>query len=290
MLKKLLLIVAAAVFFAVAPLPAQQPASAPAPKPAQTTPEAQPAAKAAPQAKTREEYADYTSAAAAHGGAAMEKAAHHFAQKHPDSELRVYLYSKAMHEYLDENNSARVLEMGEKVLSLDPDNAIALVLTATALADGLSENDKDQDKKSAQIRQKCEHAQKVLAAGYVPPGATQQQVNAYLGMMRSMVHSAMGILELKLGHDPAAEKELRAATQVENAQPDPYVWYHLALALDHQKKYAEALAAVNSALRVVGTNADLEKLALGERDRLNKLTGPAASAAQPAAEPGKAPK
>ena len=75
------------------------------------------------------------------------------------------------------------------------------------------------------------------------------------------------------------------ASEVRNAQPDPYVWYHLALALDHQKKYPEALIAVNSALKFVGPNADLEKLALGERDRLSKLAGPAAATA-----PAKVPK
>ncbi len=42
---------------------------------------------------------------------------------------------------------------------------------------------------------------------------------------------------------------------------------------------------MNSALKFVGPNADLEKLALGERDRLSKLAGPAAATA-----PAKVPK
>jgi tetratricopeptide (TPR) repeat protein len=235
--------------------------------------------KPGPQAKTKEEFADYTAANSVTGGATAEKAAHHFEQKHPQSELRVYLYSKVLHEYLTENNSGKVLEMGQKVLTLDASNAIALVLTATALADGMNEGDKDRDKKSEMIRDYCARAQLVLAGGYSPPGATPEQVSAYLGMMQSMNHSALGILELKLGHDTEAEKELRTASEVRNAQPDPYVWYHLALALDHQKKYPEALTAVNSALKFVGPNADLEKLALGERDRLSKLAGPAAATA-----------
>lgn len=245
----------------------------------------QPAAKVAPQAKTKEEFADYTAANSVTGGAAAEKAARHFERKHPQSELRVYLYSKTLHEYLTENNSGKVLELGQKVLTLDAGNAIALVLTATALADGMSEDDKDRDKKSEMIRDYCARAQQALAGGYAPPGATPEQVSAYLGMMQSMNHSALGILELKLGHDPEAEKELRTASEVRDAQPDPYVWYHLALALDHQKKYPEALNAVNSALKFVGANADLEKLAMGERDRLSKLAGPAA-----VVTPGKVPK
>src|SRR5258708_11627186 len=241
--------------------------------------------KTGPPAKTQEGFADYTAANSVTGGATAEKAAHHFEQKHPQSELRVYLYSKVLHEYLTENNSGKVLEMGQKVLTLDGSNAIALVLTATALADGMNEGDKDRDKKSEMIRDYCARPHQVLPEGYSPPAATPQQVTAYLAMIQSMNHSALGILELKLGHDAEAEKELRTASEVRNAQPDPYVWYHLALALDHQKKYPEALTAVNSALKFVGPNADLEKLALGERDRLSKLAGPAAATA-----PAKVPK
>jgi tetratricopeptide (TPR) repeat protein len=275
MLKKTLLIVTATVLLSGAslmPLLRAQDAG-------------QEPAKPAPQAKTKEEFADYTSANAVTGGAAAEKAAQHFEKKHPQSELRVYLYSKALHEYLTENNSGKVLDLGQKVLTLDASNAIALVLTATALADGMTDDDKDRDKKSEMIRDYCARAQRVLSGGYTPPGATPEQVRAYLGMMQSMNHSALGILELKLGHDAEAEKELRTASQVRDAQPDPYVWYHLALALDHQKKYPEALTAVNSALKFVGTNADLEKLATGEHDRLSKLAGPAA-----AVPPGKVPR
>jgi hypothetical protein len=38
-----------------------------------------------------------------------------------------------------------------------------------------------------------------------------------------------------------------------------------------RKKYLEALESVNQALQYTGTNADLGKLAQGERDRLQRL-------------------
>ena len=91
----------------------------------------QPVTRHTPQAKTQPEYADYNAANAISGGAAMEKAANDFAAKYPDSELRSILYSKAMHNYQAENNPDKMLAMGEKVLAYDPDNPVALVLTAT---------------------------------------------------------------------------------------------------------------------------------------------------------------
>ena len=60
-------------------------------------PQSQPGRRS-PQAKTQQEYKDYNADYALSGGAVVEKAADEFAARYPQSELREYLYSKAMHE------------------------------------------------------------------------------------------------------------------------------------------------------------------------------------------------
>src|SRR5215467_10987910 len=261
-----------------------QPAAA---SPAATSQASQPAAKRPPQAKTQQEYKDYNTDYALKGGAASEKAANDFTAKYPDSELRAYLYSKAMHEYQNENNPGKMLAMGEKVLALDPDNSIALVLTATVLADSLSDADQDREQKIAEIKKNSTHALETVDTSFVPPpGATPEQIDAYKSTLQSMAHSALGIMELKTGDDAGAEKDLRSAAELNKTQPDPYIWYHLALAQDHQGKYAEALGSVNQALQYTASNPELGRLAQGERDRLTKLTGASAPAN---GSPGKPP-
>jgi len=251
---------------------AQQTGTAPA---AQT----QPSGKRPPQAKTQQEYDDYNTAYALNGGAASEKAANDFAQKYPQSELRAYLYSKAMHDYQNENNPGKMLAMGEKVLALDQDNSIALVLTATVLADSLSEGDQDRADKISEIKKNTTRALQTVDSGFVAPAnATAEQIAVYKSTLQSMAHSALGIMELKTGDDPGAEKDLRSAAELNKTQPDPYIWYHLALAQDHQGKYAEALGSVNQALQYTASNPELGRLAQGERDRLTKLTGSSAPA------------
>src|SRR5215470_12992367 len=106
-MKRLLLIPLVTLVFTAGILPAQQPA------PGNKNSSAQPAGKRPRQAKTPEEFADYNAAYAVKGGAAMEKAANDFAAKYPDSELKAYLYAKAMHEYQTENDSPKMLGMGE---------------------------------------------------------------------------------------------------------------------------------------------------------------------------------
>jgi tetratricopeptide (TPR) repeat protein len=246
-------------------LAAQQPAANPGKS-------AQPAGKHVPQAKTKAEFADYNAAYAVAGGSATEKAAEDFAAKHPDSELKSFLYSKAMHEYQTENNKVKIQAMGEKVLQLDPDNPIALVLTATVMADTLADTDTDRSAKVAAIKKNSEHVLQTINSDFAPgANISPEQLAAYKKTLQAMAYSALGIVALKSGDDAGAEKELKTAADTNLSQPDPYVWYHLALAQDHQKKYAEAMISVNQAVQYAASDPDLAALAQGELARLRTL-------------------
>ena len=230
--------------------------------------------KHVPQAKTHAEFTDYNAAYAIAGGAASEKAADEFAAKYPASELKTFLYAKAMHEYQTENNQPKILSTGEKVLQLDPDNAVALVLTANVLSDTLSDTDTDRDKKVAEIKKNGGRALQLMDANFNPAAnATPEQVAAYKRTLQALAHSALGITALKTGDDAGAEKEMKAAAEANPSQPDPFVLYHLALAQDHQKKYDEALVSVKRAIDNASTNPDIGELAKGEQKRLLTLTG-----------------
>ncbi len=225
-----------------------------------------------PEAKTRQEFNDYTTAYAVSGGAQMEKAADDFSAKYPASELKAFLYAKALHEYQNENNPAKMLAVGRKVLQLDPENTIALVLTATVLADGLDTKNPDPQK-ITEIRKDAGHALETVDSSFAPPAnATPEQITAYKKTLQSMAHSALGITALKTGEDQAAEQQLQSAADLNVTQPDPYIWYHLALAQDHQEKYPEALVSINRALQYAG-NSDLADLVRNERKRLLMKNG-----------------
>ena len=226
-----------------------------------------------PQARSQQEHDDFIAAYAIKGAAAAEKATEDFAARYPDSALRRYLYSNAMNTYQNENNPAKMLAMGEKVLALDPDDALALVLTATALADDLGEGDRDRERKIDTIRKNANRAIQRLTTGAVPPtAAVPQQAEIYRTTLQSMAYSALGIMELKMRDDAGAEKDLKTASELEKVRPDPYIWYHLALAQDHRKKYAEALTSVEQALQLSSSIPELQRMAETEHARLTALT------------------
>ena len=229
---------------------------------------AQPDNAAHPQAKSEQERADFNSAYALTAGSSAEIGANNFAVKYPASELRRYLYSNAMLLYQKENNSGKMLVMGDKVLEIDPDNPLALVLTATGLADGLGDRDRDRDKKINTIRHNANRAIQVAEAAY---RGTDSNTQVYKSTLQSMAYAALGIMKLKIGDDAGAEKDLTAASELVKIHPDPYVWYHLALAQDHRKKYIAALSSVNQALQLASSNPELQKLAEVEHDRLTGL-------------------
>jgi tetratricopeptide (TPR) repeat protein len=239
-----------------------------------------------PQARSQQEHDDFVAAYAIKGAAAAEKATEDFAAKYPDSALRRYLYSNTMNTYQNENNRAKMLAMGEKVLALDPDDALALVLTATALADDLGEGDRDREKKIDTIRKNASHAIQKLTTGFVPPTAVvPRQAEVYSTTLQSMAYSALGIMKLKTRDDEGAEKDLKTAAELEKVRPDPYIWYHLALAQDHRKKYVAALTSVEQALQLSSSNPELQRMAEVEHERLTTLTRNARPAGAGESEP-----
>lgn len=228
-----------------------------------------------PVARTQQERNDYLAASQGKTGAALETAAANFAQQYPESDLRVFLYAQAMQAYEHENNGPRLLAMAEKVLALNPNHSVALVLTATALADELDNADHDRSRKIIEeIKRDATRAIHGMDSGFVPPASASPEDSArYRATLQSMAYSAMGIMRLKTGDDAGAEKDLATALSLDRGRPDPALWYHLALAQDHRRKYSAALNSVEQALQLASSNPDLQKLAEIEYDRLAGLAG-----------------
>jgi len=226
-----------------------------------------------PHPKTQAELNDYNAAAVITGGPAMEKAADDFAAKYPDSEMRENLYLRAMHEYQTENQSAKSLEMAEKVLQLDTTNSVALVISAMVLSDQLTQPNPDPQK-VAEITKNANLALETIDTAFKPPAqVTPEQAAMYKNILKGIAHSALGVTDLKTENYAAAETELKTTTELTKAQPDPFNWYYLALAQEHLKKYPDAIATTNEGLKYAGSDANVQKLLEAVRDKATKESG-----------------
>jgi tetratricopeptide (TPR) repeat protein len=246
----------------------------------QAAPAATPAAKRPPQAKTQPEYDAYNAAAANKAdAAALEKGSDDFATKFPDSELRVLLYKNAMRLYQSANNAEKTEVMGRKVLTFDGDDPEALAIVAEVIAERTRETDIDRDQRFAEASTMALKAtQTVDTDVQVPAGTPQDKIDTYKAYLRSSAYSSLGTIEFKKENYPAAQENLQKSIDALPSSPEPAVVLRLALALDKQGKYPEALKVANHAVEVAKDSAVILGTAKQEVNRLQQLTGGAAPA------------
>jgi tetratricopeptide (TPR) repeat protein len=283
----------AALVAAQQPAPAQQNPAAGAKGTSQqgtTAPGLMPT-KRPPQAKTQPEFDAYNAAMANQKDpAAMEKAADDFAAKFPDSELRVLLYKAAMRGYQNANNGDKMAEMAQKLLKIDPDDPEALIASAEVMAERTRSTDLDKDQRFAQATKYAQHALETVDTDVpAPANIPQSQIDAYKGLLRSTAYSVLGTIQYDQEKYADAEGYFRKSIDAYPSQPDPVVVLRLALALDKQGKYQDALKEANRAVDLTQDGTAAGTTARHERDRLMQLTGsviPSASNPAPASKPG----
>ena len=292
------------------PVAAQGGQTAPAGQAAAGT--ATPPVKLPPQAKTQPEYDAWKAADAgsrptpeeqAEGqkspadaqrilaaiAARSEKAADDFAVKYPDSEVRILLYQGAMRNYQNINNADKVEAMGRKVLSVDGDNPEALTVTAEIITEKTHDSDIDRDQRYDEAMKMAQKALVTVDTDIsVPTGTPQEKMDAYKAGLRSGAYSTMGAIEFGKGNFAAAQTNFQKAIDAFPSQPYPADVLRLAIALDKQQKYAEALKVALRAVELSPENTPIGTSARHERDRLQQLTGGAAPT--PATTPAQPPK
>lgn len=241
------------------------------------------------QTKTREEYKAYQAAIANGKNAdAMEKAADDFTSKFPGSDVRVLLYRAAMSSYQNAGNPEKMMDMGLKVLAIDKDDPEALIGIAEILEERTGPTDLDRQQRSEQVIEYAAHALKTLDTDLaVPVGTSADRVDAYKKYLRSTALAIIGAIYYKQERYPEAETKLRNAVDADAANPDPVVVLRLALALDQQKKYVDALEQANRSVELTEESTDLGRIARNERDRL--LAQSRVSIVPAATSPGTAP-
>jgi Tfp pilus assembly protein PilF len=258
----------------------QQPAPGAQPQQPGAQPSAEPQKKTAPTAKTKAEYDAYMAAVQEPDPTKAELAAKDFETKFPDSQLRSPLYHQLIGRYQQANNDDKALEMARKAVQIDPDAAVALITISNILAGTSRPSDLNWQQKYDEAVKDSNHAIQLIETGaFAPPQASKPQLNA----AEAQAYAAIGTLDFNNKNDVAAEKSLRKAVELNTVSPDPTAWLRLAVALDHQQKYKDALDAANHAVQYSASDPRVLNLASQEQTRLKQLTGAPTSKAVPPA-------
>jgi tetratricopeptide (TPR) repeat protein len=177
--------------------------------------------------------------------------------------------------------------MGRKVLALDGDDPEALVIVAEVISERTRDTDLDKDQRYDEAMKMAQKAtQTVETDTSFNPGTPQEKIDAYKSLLKSNAYSVMGTIDFKKENFVSAQDNLQKSIDAYPAQPDPVVVLRLALSLDKQSKYPDALKIANRAVELTQETTQIGTVARRERDRLQLLTGGAAPApAQPQAPP-----
>jgi tetratricopeptide (TPR) repeat protein len=254
----------------------------PQPPPPQAS-NSNPKGKRPPSAKTKPEYDAYLAAANTADAAASEKLAREFEVQFPDSELLPFLYQQVMGKYQKADNSDKTLDMGRKALQYDPDNIGALALNATVLAERTRQTDIDRDQRLNEVATDAQRALENIRTGnyLLAANATPEQVQQFKDQVVGMAYQALGKAEMERENYAAAEQDLRKAIETPAGKGDAIVWYRLALALDRQNKYADANAAITTAVALAPADSAVASMAKNEQNRLKQLAAGGAASTTP---------
>lgn len=225
------------------------------------------------KARTHEEYVAYQEAIAKKQDAeAMAKAAADFAAKFPASDIRVLLYRASMKSYRQSGDAQKMMDAALKVLELSKDDPEALLAVAQVQEEHTSQMDLDRDERMNQAIANARHALATIDTDLVVPVNTRpDSVEPYKKFLRASALAVVGTIQYRREQYPEAESSLQQAIDADPANVDGVIVLRLALALDQQKKYQEALQQANRAVELTKDDTEAGRLARNERGRLTAL-------------------
>lgn len=232
------------------------------------------------KAKTHEEYVAYQAAIAnKQDSEAMAKAAADFAAKFPDSDCRVLLYRATMKAYRTAAEPEKMMEAALKVLDLDQDDPEALLALAEVQEEHTTAMDLDRDQRMEQALANAQHALATIDSDLiVPVGTPADRVEVYKKYLKASALGIVGTVQYKEEKYPEAEASLRKAIEADPANIDSVLVLRLALVLDQQKKYEDALTQANRAIELSKDGTEVARVAKTERDRLTALVAQGSAA------------
>ena len=185
------------------------------------------------------------------------------------------LYTSAMQRYQQANNADKMMDMGRKILAIDPDDPAALIGVAQGLAERTRDTDLDKDQRVAEAKKFAEHALVTIDTDVPTSGYPPEQLAAFKSFLRSEAYLILGTLSFKASNWPDAEVNLRKSIDALPQQPDTVGVFRLAVALDMQNKIPEAMKYADQAVELTKDRPDsgVGKAARDEKDRLTKLSG-----------------
>ena len=287
---------------ALPPLAAQKPSPAGsqpgAASPAGVTPsgasaDTAPAAPRQPRAKTEAEFAEYQRFMKETDAGKQIQLIEDFLLHYPDSELREYAFQAATQAYQVKNDFTLVRTYGELTLGENQDNLVALLILASAIPERTNKNDPESAENLAEAEGYARRILDLMTRMPQPAGVTPARWEQTKREAAATAHGSLGMVSLIREDFSRAESEFKMSADLASA-PDPVTFYRLGLSYSFEKKFDEALEALDRSdavggVRVGSPARDLVAEAKDFVVKSKEAAGNPGPRTQPAYPPAQAP-
>ena len=169
----------------------------------------------------------------------------------PDSELREYAFQAATQAYQTKNDFPLVLTYGELTLGENEDNLVALLILASAIPERAKKDDPESEENLAQAEEYGKRILDLLPRMPQPAGVTPVRWEQTKRESAATAHASLGMVSMIREDFFRAEYEFKMSADLASA-PDPVTFYRLGLSYSFQKKFDEALEALDRSNAVGG--------------------------------------
>ncbi len=188
-----------------------------------------------------------------------------------DTDFKSTAFYMAAYSAREIGDMENTLVYAEKAIEADKMNFGAMVMLASGLAQRTREFDLDKEEKLSRADKLAKEAMALIPKAPKPnPGITDEQWEMGKKDYMAQAYEALGLAALVRKDYAACSSNFSLASQ-NSMQLDPAILVRQANCLKHEKKYDEALAALDKALGDANAHPSVKQAATQEKMEINKL-------------------
>ncbi len=213
------------------------------------------------------------------------KSAEEFLVKYADSEFKAFVLMLEAETYRQRNDYEKTVIYGERVLEVDPQNYMAMLLLGSAISQRTREFDLDREEKLGRAEKYAKSALEIVKTAPKPrPDVTDEQWTQAKADFAAQAHEALALAAMARKNYPAAITEFKTAVET-GATPDPATQVRLGAAYNLAGQYDNAIAILSKVMETPEIHPQIRQIAQAERARAMQAKGGPAKPPAPAAAP-----
>jgi tetratricopeptide (TPR) repeat protein len=177
-----------------------------------------------------------------------------FVVKYPQSRYRPPVYSNLTIAYLQDGDVAKMEEVGEKEIALNPNDGQTLAILGQTIPRSWNPSAPDAAQKLDKAEQYAKRALEVVPTMAKPESITDEQFTRAKNQTLAMAHSGLGLVCVRRGKFAEAISDLEQAVKMD-PQPDPVNYYLLGISNQKASHFDDAVAAFNKCAQMPGSMA-----------------------------------